>query len=60
MYQCPKCGNFMQWRAPMVYGVSYWICSQCGYFPNMVYSSSTNVTQENCNEEQKVCAHTGA
>lgn len=57
MYKCPKCGNFMQWRAPMVYGVNYWICSQCGYSPQTIL---TNTTKEYTYEEPKVRADTGS
>lgn len=57
MYKCPKCGNFMQWRAPMVYGVNYWICSQCGYSPQ---TTLTDTTKEYRYEEQKVRSDTGS
>lgn len=39
MYKCPKCGNWMQWCYQ--YGQAYWICTQCGYYPQVTYSNST-------------------
>ena len=39
MYKCPKCDNWMQWRYQ--YGQAYWICTQCGYYPEVTYSTNT-------------------
>lgn len=61
MYQCPKCGHFVQWRAPTVYGAGYWICSQCGYSRAIENIRNTlTAEKEDNHEEQEVCAHTGA
>ena len=41
MYKCPKCGHWMQWRYQ--YGQAYWICNQCGYYPQVTYDNKTEV-----------------
>ena len=39
MYICPKCGASMMFVYQ--YGGGYWVCSTCGYAPEITYSNRT-------------------
>ena len=51
MYKCPKCGHWMQWRYQ--YGQAYWICNQCGYYPEAACSNNTNKDPDENKEREK-------